>query len=236
MKTFLQGSHQLRNSTAHDLPAHGMNSSSNPQAGNGTAAGTGTGLALGGPPSNGTNGALNSPQGSIATPTGSGWAPTVSGQGMGNGAPPATPTTTGIATASSPGSDSLAGAAPPSTLLTITTPGSPGESGSQSGPPPGVTPVNTGLVGASQAASTPGSDNPGASVTTPSLASQTAPPGQTVDGQEIPDSGGPMESTPPVAQTTGANGATGGDGPTVTTAGGGTDPGQSAAASTCRCN
>lgn len=231
MKTFLQGSHQLRNSTAHDLPAHGMNSSSTAQAGNWTSAGTGTGLSLGGPPSNGTNGALNSPQGSIVLPAGSVSAPAVSGQGMGNGAPPPTPTTTGIASTTSPGNNSLAGATPPTTLLTITTPSTAGLNGGQLGGPPG------GPAGSGETAPTAGSDDPGASVTKPSLASQTPPPHQTVDGQEIPDIGGPpSEPMPAVTQTAGANGVTGGDGPAVTTADAVTDPGQSAAASTCRCN
>ncbi|KAL0635155.1 hypothetical protein Q9L58_005880 [Maublancomyces gigas] len=199
--TFVQGSGPLRNSTAYGHPPYGINSTSTFQAtshGNATGPGTGTGLSLGGPPSNGTDGALDSQQ------SGNVSAPTLSGQGKDNGDPPATPTTPGIAGATSPGNDSLAGAALPSTLVTITTPGSPGLNGSQTGAPPDGTP--------------------------------TAPPGQTVDGQQIPESGGPMETTQPAAHTTGANGATGGDGPAVTTAGGGTDPGQSAAASTCRCN
>lgn len=237
MNTFVQGSNPLRNSSAHNLPTHGMNSSSTAQAGNWKIPGTGTGLSPGGPLPNGTNGALNIPQGSIATSTSSGSAPTVSAQGMGNGAPPATPTTTGIAAALPPASDSLAGAAPPSTLLTITTPSSPGLNGSPVGGPPGGTPVSTGSSGASQAASAVGSDDPGALVTNPSRASQTAPPHQIVDGQEIPNGHGPAsETTPTVAQTTPANEAPGGDGPVVTTAGGATDPGQSVAASTCRCN
>lgn len=52
---------------------------------------------LDGPLSNGTDGALNSPQGSIVSLASFGSVPTISGQGMGNGAPPATPTTAGAA-------------------------------------------------------------------------------------------------------------------------------------------
>lgn len=233
MNTFVQGSNPLRNSTAYGHAPYGMNSTSAFQAtSNGNAAGTGTGpgRSLGGAPSNGTDGALNNPQGSIATPTSPGSAPTIAGPGMGNGAPPATPITTGIAAASSPDGDSLPGAPPASTLLTITTPSTPGLNGSQPVGSPGGTPVSTGLAGAGQAASTGGSDYPAASVTTPSLASQTPPPHQIVDGQEIPYGGGPAETTPAVTQTPGTNGAPGGDVPVVT------DPGQSAAASTCRCN